>query len=153
MLFRSKTNSRCVLKLSNKAFLCIDLLPTLCHLTGVPLPKTEIDGKNVWGLISGKEGAKNPHDYYAFSTGKNLESLLSGDGKWKLHLNHDYRTLRNPGNDGAAGKYDDVNIELSLFDMENDPYESKNVIESNAEVKNKLLEYANSHQQKYYTIK
>ncbi len=160
--FEGGTRSACIIKYPNymkanntsdKAFLSIDLLPTLCHLTGVQLPDTEIDGKNVWGLISGKEGATNPHNYYAFSTGNKFESVLSGDGKWKLHLNHEYRTLRTPGNDGAAGKYDTVDIELSLYDMVNDPYETNNVIELNPEVRRKLMEYANSHKQNYYTVK
>ncbi len=119
-------------------------------MTGVQLPESEIDGKNVWGLISGKAGATNPHNYYAFSTGKMFESVMSSDGKWKLHLPHNYRTLNTPGNDGAAGKYDSVNIELSLFDMENDPYEIKNVIEKNPEVFSKLGKYANLHKQNFY---
>jgi len=80
------------------------LLPTLCYLTGVQLPNTEIDGKNVWDLISGKSGAINPHDYYAFSTYNNFESVFSSDGKWKLHLPNSYNTLNIPGNDGSAGK-------------------------------------------------
>jgi arylsulfatase A-like enzyme len=157
--FDGGTRSACIIKYPNhlkanhssdKAFLSIDLLPTLCYLTGVPLPNTEIDGKNVWDLISDKEGVTNPHDYYAFSTGNRFESVLSGDGKWKLHLPHTYRTLRIPGNDGTAGKYDVNTIELSLFDMENDPNETNNVIEANPEVKRKLMEYANLHRQNFY---
>jgi len=158
--FEGGTRSACVIKYpkhlkanntSNQAFLSIDLLPTLCHLTGVQLPSTEIDGKNVWDLISGKEGATNPHNYYAFSTGKKFESVLSSDGKWKLHLNHSYRTLQTPGNDGAPGKYDTVNMELSLFDMENDPYETKNVMGKNPDIMSRLMEYANSHSLKFYS--
>jgi len=159
--FEGGTRSACIIKYPNhlkgsttsdKAFLSIDLLPTLCHLTNVPLPNSEIDGENVWELISGKEGATNPHDYYAFSTGDKFESVLRGDGKWKLHLNHKYRTLRTSGNDGAPGKYDAVEIELSLYDMENDPFETKNVIEQNPEVKQDLMKYANAHRKSFYAI-
>ena len=41
------------------------------------------------------------------------------------------RTARwsRPGNDGAAGKYRQDQIELSLFDMEKDPFETTNVID------------------------
>lgn len=158
--FEGGTRSACIIKYpkylkpnntSNKAFLSIDLLPTLCYLTGVQLPETEIDGKNVWELISDKDGASNPQEYYAFSTGNKFESVLSGDGKWKLHLSHSYNTLNTPGNDGASGKYDTVDIELSLYDMENDPYETTNVLNKNPDVSKKLMEYAYLHRQKYYT--
>lgn len=135
---------------SNKAFFSIDLLPTLCYLTETPLPKTEIDGKNVWDLISDNKDAVNPQNYYAMSTNKTFESVLSADGKWKLHLPHKFSSLISPGKDGSSGKYESLDIELSLFDMENDPYETTNVIEENPEVKDALLEYAHEHQQKFY---
>lgn len=160
--FDGGTRSACIIKYpnhlkannsSNQAFVSIDLLPTLCYLAGVQLPNTEIDGKNVWDLISGKEGAVNPHDYYAFSTDKNFESVLSADGKWKLHLPHRYRTLNTPGIDGSAGKYDITDIELSLFDMVNDPYETNNVIEKYPDETGKLMEYAGIHRQNFYTTK
>jgi arylsulfatase A-like enzyme len=157
--FEGGTRSACIIKYpkhvmanhtSNKAFYSIDLLPSLCQLTGVPLPDSEIDGKNVWPLIAGEEGAVNPQDYYAISTGNTLESIMSGDGKWKLHIPHSYRTLVTPGVDGAAGKYETRNIELALFDMVNDPYESSNVTEKYPEMTHKLMEYANSHKEYFY---
>ena len=130
----------------------IDILPTLCNLANVPLPKTEIDGKNVWDLIAGKEGAKNPHDYYAFTNNSNIEAVMSGDGKWKLHLPHNYRTLLDStGNEGMPGKYNQEKIELSLFDMQNDPFETTNVIEQNNEVAAKLIAFTKAHKEKFYT--
>lgn len=157
--FDGGTRSACIIKYpnylkanysSNKTFLSIDLLPTLCYLTGVPLPNTEIDGKNVWDLISGKSGAINPQGYYAFSTDNNFESIMSADGKWKLHLPHSYSTLKTQGNDGSAGKYNTIDIELSLFDMVNDPYETVNVKEKYPDTARKLMDYANFHKQYFY---
>ena len=157
--FEGGTRSACIIKYpkklkanttSDKLFVSIDLLPTLCNLTTADLPETEIDGKNVWDLISGKPDAKNPHEYYAFSTGKNFESVMSGDGKWKLHLNHNYRTLVEPGNDGAAGTYKNLEMPLSLFDMEHDAYETTNVIEENPEISNTLETIAKAHKLKFY---
>ncbi len=157
--FEGGNRSACIIKYperlqknsgSDKAFYSIDLLPTLCFLAGVELPDREIDGKNVWDLISDKKNAQNPHEYYALSTGRNLEGVMSGDGKWKLHLPHSYRTLLFPGKDGKPGKYENKEIELSLLDMENDPLESKNVINEYPDVAKKLKQLAYSHKKKFY---
>ncbi|WP_167619671.1 sulfatase [Maribellus sediminis] len=137
---------------SESALMTIDLLPTLCELAGVPLPETEIDGKNVWDIISGKENAVNPHEYYAFTNNKNFEAVLSGDGKWKLHLPHDYRTMTEiKGKDGIPGKYKQAHIDLSLFDMVNDPYETTNVIAEHPEIAEKLMAIAEKHKQKFFS--
>jgi arylsulfatase A len=136
---------------SSSAFCSIDLLPTLCHLAGVPLPVNEIDGKNVWGLIKGEPGAENLRDYYAFSTGSNFEGVISGDGKWKLHLPHAYRTLLEAGNDGMAGKYIQATIDTALFDMELDPYETENVIGEYPEIARELIRMAEEHKSRFYT--
>jgi arylsulfatase A-like enzyme len=157
--FEGGTRSACIIKYpgklkpgssSNKAFFSIDLLPTLSNLTGTILPEKEIDGKNVWDLISGKENAVNTQKYYAISTGKNFDGVMSGDGKWKLHLPHKYRTLVTEGGDGLPGKYKTVDIELSLYDMESDPYESKNVIEDYPEIAKQLMGYANAHKERFF---
>jgi len=99
--FPGKINSGTV---SHQAFCSIDLLPTVCHLTSTQLPGYPIDGKKVWPLMAGLPGATNPHDYYPFSTGKRFEGVISGDGHWKLHLPHAYRTLVHVSNDGQAGE-------------------------------------------------
>ncbi|MFV0269051.1 MAG: sulfatase [Draconibacterium sp.] len=138
-------------KESSAALMTIDLLPTLCHLANVPLPQTEIDGKNVWDLISGKPDAKNPHDYYAFTNNNEFQAIMSGDGKWKLHLPHNYRTMSEiKGKDGLPGKYCQEHIDLSLFDMENDPYEITNVLEQHPEIAEHLLQLADQHKQKFF---
>jgi hypothetical protein len=72
------------------------------------------------------------------------------DGNWKLHLVHPYRTLVKPGMDGQAGKYKQIRIELSLFDMKNDPYEKINVIGKYPQVASSLLRFAEQHKEKFY---
>jgi arylsulfatase A-like enzyme len=157
--FDGGTRSACIIKyperikpntVSERAFCSIDILPTLCHLVGAELPDNEIDGKNVWDIIIDKAGAKNPHEYYAFSNGHNFEGVISGDGNWKLHLPHNYRTLVEAGMDGAAGKYRQDRIELSLFDMKNDPYERVNVIDKYPQIASKLKQIAEQHESKFY---
>jgi arylsulfatase A-like enzyme len=158
--FDGGTRSACIMRypgriqageVSKRALCSIDLLPTIAQLAGAALPKNPVDGKNVWDVITGKAGATNPHEYYAFSTGSLFEGVISGDGRWKLHLPHQYRTLVKAGRDGMAGKYRQASIELSLFDMEADPLETKNVIQKFAEVAQRLKGHAERHRQEFYS--
>ncbi len=158
--FEGGNRSACIIKYpkglnantsSDKAFFSIDLLPTLCHLADIDLAENMVmDGKNVWNLISGEEDATNPHEYYPLSTGENFEGIMSGDGKWKLHLPHKYHTIVIPGKDGKPGKSEIREIGLSLFDMENDPLESKNVIDDYPEIATRMKRLAQAHQEMFY---
>ena len=138
-------------KVSERTIGSVDLLPTLCHLAGIPLPANEIDGENVWELIKGTEGAENPHSYYAFSNNNNFEGVMSGDGRWKLHLSHAYRSLDSAGSGGYPGKYAILKIDTSLFDMVTDPFETTNVIGEYPEEAEKLLGLAAAHIDKFYS--
>ena len=157
--FDGGTRSACIMRYpgvipagtaSARMFSTLDMLPTVAHLAGAPLPASPVDGRNVLDLITGKAGARNPHDYYPFSTARVFEGVISGDGRWKLHLPHNYRSLVRPGRDGLAGAYETKRIELSLFDMENDPNETTNVIQRNAEVAARLRELAGRHRRQFY---
>ena len=135
---------------SDQAFCSVDLLPTFAALAETPLPANPIDGVDVFDLISGKPGAANPHEYYPVSTARNFDGVVSGDGKWKLHLPHKYRTLAEAGNDGQPGQYEDAHIDLSLFDMENDPYETTNVLDKHPEVAAQLQAFAEAHRDEWW---
>jgi arylsulfatase A-like enzyme len=135
---------------SDRIFCTVDLLPTLANLTGASLPGNTIDGKDVWDLIVAKPGAQNPHNYYPFSCDKEFQGVISGDGRWKLHLPHRYRTLIEAGKDGMPGKYRQEQIELSLFDMQNDPYETTDVKDRYPDVLKKLKDYAEKHKDTFY---
>ncbi len=136
---------------SNQAWCSIDLLPTIAHLAKASLPSHPIDGKNVWPILVGKKDTENPHQYYAFSNGNQFQGVLSGDGRWKLHLPHAYRTLLRAAHDGQAGRYRQARIELALFDLENDPYETTNVASSHPKVLAKLQALAQAHEKSFYT--
>ena len=138
-------------EVSERTLGTVDLLPSLCHLAGISLPENDIDGENVWDLITGKDGAQNPHEYYAFSNGSNFEGVMSGDGKWKLHLPHAYRTLDYPANGGMAGKYKQARIDTALFHMEEDPFESTNVLDDYPEIASKLIRIAEEHASLFYS--
>jgi arylsulfatase A len=158
--FDGGTRSACIVKYpghvaagstSTKAWSTLDMLPTLAHLAGAKLPENPIDGMDVWDVVSGKPGAKNPHEYYAFSTGPNFESVMTGDGKWKLHVPHNYRTLVRAGNDGAPGVYKQAEIGMSLYDMEKDPFEKVNVLDAQPEVTKRLRAYVEEHRKMFYS--
>jgi arylsulfatase A-like enzyme len=158
--FDGGIRSACIMKyppgiqagtVSERTFGTVDLLPTLCQLAGVPLPENDIDGENVWELITGIEGAENPHAYYAFSNGSNFEGVLSGDGRWKLHLPHAYRVLETDGADGLPGKYGIARIDTALYDMKADPFESTNVISEHPDIAAELIKLAEGHALKFYS--
>jgi arylsulfatase A-like enzyme len=116
----------------------IDVLPTVAKLAGADLPPEKIDGLDVWPLISGRPGARNPHDAYYFYWGRALQAVRSG--RWKLHFPHSYPTLNGrPG--GTGGKpvpYEQGETPLALFDLDSDPGEAKNVVEQHPDVVERL---------------
>jgi len=122
----------------------IDILPTVAHLAGAPLPQHKIDGLDIRPLMLGKEGAKSPHESYFFYWGRHLQAVRSG--KWKLHFPHPYRTLagRPGGKDGKPARYSDARIELALFDLENDIGEKKNVAAEHPDVVARLKKLADA---------
>ncbi len=159
--FNGGTRSACIVKypghikagaVSKRTFCSVDLMPTIAKLAGAKLPENPIDGRDVWDLISGKPAAQNPHDFYPFSTGAKFEGVISGDGRWKLHLPHEYRKLVEAGNDGKPGKFRQTEIGLSLFDLEKDPMESENTIDKYPEVAARMQLQAESHKREFYAI-
>ena len=160
--FDGGTRSACVMRypngipageISHQAFCSVDFLPTFAKLAGADLPDYPIDGVDVWDIVTCQPGATNSHVYYPVSTARNFDGVVSGNGKWKLHLPHGYRTLAEAGNDGEPGRYETAHIELSLFDMENDPYETTNVIDEYPEVAQELKVLAEAHREMWWVEK
>ncbi len=115
----------------------IDMLPTIAALTGAAMPEKKIDGKDIGPLLRGEAGAKSPHESMVFYYGNHeLQALRSG--KWKLMLPHTYRTIESTGADGLTGKHGRATIGLELYDLENDPGESKNLAGTETDVVIKL---------------
>ncbi len=135
---------------SYNTFCSIDLLPSLAGVTGSPLPENEIDGKDVWPLIVNEPGAINPHDYYAFSWSDQFHGVLSPDGKWKLHLPHQYRAVVRPGKDGFPGRQERLMLDTALYDLVHDPQERGNDYANHPDIAAELLTYAQSHYEKFY---
>jgi arylsulfatase len=89
----------------------MDLLPTFARLAGVELPPDrEIDGRDIWPLLS-RPGAVSPHTHFYYFAGRgplkrpNLRGVR--DRRWKLHVAEDGSAagLFNLGEDPAE-KFD-----------------------------------------------
>ena len=59
-------------------------------------------------------------------------------------------TWRSAGKDGMPGKYGTRSIEMALFDMEKDPYETTNVLEQYPDIARRLKGYAEEHRREFY---
>jgi arylsulfatase A len=112
----------------------IDILPTIAQLMGARLPNHIIDGLDIRALMTGKEGARSPHDALYFYWNESLEAVRSG--RWKMHFPHSYRTLggREGGKGGQPVKYEDANTNLALFDLVADPGETRDVSAKHADI-------------------
>jgi arylsulfatase A-like enzyme len=158
--FDGGTRSACILRYpgqlragssSARMFCSVDMLPTIAGLAGATLPRNPIDGVDLWNFLREVPGATNPHEFYPFSTNKVFEGVFSGDGRWKLHLPHNYQTLEVAGRDGKPGHYRTAQIGLSLFDMEKDPFETTDVIAEHPDVAARLQSLAEEHRKQFYS--
>jgi arylsulfatase A len=117
----------------------IDIFPTIAGLIGGKLPDHKIDGMDIGPLLSGKAGAKSPHDAFYFYWGKHLQAVRMG--KWKLHFPHAYRTMAGkPG--GTGGKptaYSQGKTGLALYDLQADIGETTDVKDKHPGVVNKIM--------------
>jgi arylsulfatase A len=124
----------------------IDLFPTIAKWIGAKLPEHKIDGLDVWPIMAGEPGAKNPHDaYYFYYEVNQLQAVVTGDGRWKLQLPHTYRTLagRPGGRDGHPVPYETRKLERAeLYDLEGDVSETADVAAGNPETVLRLEAFA-----------
>ncbi len=115
----------------NDMLMTIDLLPTIAKLIGAALPAHQLDGLDVWPIISGQPHATNPHPAYWFYYEVNqLQAVVSGDGRWKLQVPHTYRTLagRPGGHGGTPAPYEQRKLEKAeLYDLASDMSETADV--------------------------
>lgn len=141
----------------------IDFLPTISAMVGGQLSKNPIDGRDIGPLIRGDSGAVSPHEALCFYAGGELQAVRSGD--WKLHFAHQYLTVAGPpGKDGKPSNHDQLNpvsieqsgihgiasrhgykvaeLPLSLFQIRQDPGETKNVADQHPDVVRKLSRMA-----------
>ncbi len=121
----------------------IDLLPTLAGLIDAALPDHPIDGRDIRPLLLGEAGAKNPHEaYWLYYKQNELHAILAGE--WKLMLPHQYRSLPKGigGENGRPTPYVERPTNLALYQLRDDPAESRNLAASHPEKVAELLDMA-----------
>ncbi len=152
-------------RITSEPVMAIDLLPTLTELVRGKPPTRQIDGRSFKTLLLGESGATSPHDGLYFYSGTDLQAIRSG--KWKLHFPHPYITpAGQPGTGGKPSNFGQLaptsiaqsgvegiatrhgyrieQLELSLFDLENDPSESNNLAARHPDIVQRLSHMADA---------
>ena len=128
----------------------IDLLPSFAKLVGADLPKQTIDGKPILDLMLGVHGAESPHESFAgYYSGGQLQVIRNE--RFKLVFPHRYRTLDggDGGTDGTPVSYKNKHSGLELYDLDNDVYETTNVIANHPEVVKQLQGLAEIYREQF----
>ncbi len=110
----------------------IDILPTLCELTGAPLPERQLDGKSLAPLLK-SGGGVSPHDhlFHQWNRGHPVLTSVAGDtelkASWAIRNAHGQKLL-------MTGE---------LYDLATDPGESRNLAEQNPDIVHELQGHVN----------
>ncbi|SRR5579884_3889605 len=116
-------------RVSHAVATTMDLVPTIAHLCGAPLPSAPLDGVDIWPVLSGMRESVD-RDVFLYFDGWNLQCARMGE--WKLHLSR-YNTY--PWSPELAGGL--VNLPLpapELYNLQQDPDESYDVAADNPQV-------------------
>lgn len=117
---------------SSQLITAMDLFPTLCSIAGNPLPGDyNIDGENVWQFITtNKKTNERPFFYYLR---EQLQAVRYGE--WKLHLPLDMEYV-------GCWNMRETSRELSLFNLNEDIGETRNVATLHPDIVERLLKVA-----------
>ncbi|MCB1021650.1 MAG: sulfatase [Bryobacterales bacterium] len=94
----------------------MDLLPTFAALAGAALPADRvIDGRDIAGILAGRDGARSPHEAFFYYSGPELRAVRSGE--WKLHASGElYNLARDIGETtDVAGDQPEVVARLEAY--------------------------------------
>ena len=124
----------------------IDIFPTALSLAGIQSPRDrEIDGKNIFDLMTGSKHT-SPHDALFFYHHNELEGVRSG--KWKYFRYVNSYQYPNPIDKphtlmgklaGKKAKSEAIQWPI-LFDMELDPFERYNLVQTHPDIGNRMLD-------------
>ena len=115
----------------------IDWLPTLVELAGAPLPQKDIDGKNIWPIISGEQREPVHEAYFFYFHHNDLSAVRYQD--WKLYFPHRHLRTVEIGSDSKKGIEEFTMLDsLRLYNLKNDPSETKDLSQEHPEIVSKI---------------
>ena len=138
-------------RVSRVPCMTIDWFPTFARLAETGAKQSQgarekqghtVDGVDLWPILASESDAPLPREALYFYWNDELQAVRHD--RWKLHFPHSYRAIETRGEGGKPGRYMDKAIELSLFDLLDDPQESKNVADRNPDVVARLVALAES---------
>jgi arylsulfatase A-like enzyme len=116
----------------------MDILPTMTAMASGTLPTNKIDGHDILPILQSQPGATTPYKWFYYFWPDELQAVRSG--KWKLHVPHNHRHQIEPaGKNGEPAGEVTEKIGLSLYNLETDPGETKNVAEDHPDIVSRML--------------
>lgn len=125
----------------------IDLFPTIASWTNSTLPDLKIDGSNIAHLfLNTPPDSAHTKPYFFYYHRNQLQAMLSEDGRWKLYFPHTFNSFveKTGRSDGLPTPYTPTPIALELYDLQNDPFETVNVIDKFPEIAHTLQSQADT---------
>ncbi len=122
----------------------IDLLPTICAITGADLPANKIDGINVLDILKNKSMPELDERFYYYHKGDKLLGVRQGN--WKYLAPSTYNEIKFPGEDAKPGISTwQTKFPEALFDLDTDLRELNNRLDDYPEkakfLKNQLAKF------------
>lgn len=114
----------------------MDILPTLCEISDARLPEKEIDGTSILKVLKGERLDLLEERSFYYYSGRQIRAVRKG--KWKFMVAQKYGEVTEKGMDGVNGKSISRDLPASLFDLETDLSESRNIIEDHREIAEEL---------------
>ena len=112
----------------------MDIFPTVAALAGIPLPiDRAIDGNDAGPILFGRANARSPYDQSGFFYYHMHQLQAVRAGRWKLYLQLKNK-IRNLGGDYSRGE----NVAAELYDVSNDPGETREVSSAHPDVCHQL---------------
>jgi arylsulfatase len=116
----------------------MDLLPSLCKLTGTAPPQNKIDGIDCSDFLLGKNPESGRELFFYYYGGNQLKAVRYRH--WKLVLPHQSQSYVEKGKDGFPGAVTfSRQVDTALFNLALDPAETYDVRELYPDVVQQLM--------------